>query len=1154
MLGSSKKRRSTITERFRSFPIKKLILEDGTYATEANAVKTKTQKEKEKYSIICICQIYNELDKGNLDRFVKCIMPHVDGLAVFDDGSTDGSYEYMLKHTPHVIRGEKTDLADEMRKKQVLLDYALQLKPDFILWLDADEVFTANANSKLQELCAYCVENQIDGISFHELNLWRSKSWRRTDNMYDDGWFVRLWRVTPDISYGETKRGLHQKPYPTTIQRIECAEDVQVIHYGFSSERLLAYKYLVYKAYGQTGSLLDRLIDEKSLTLKKVPKELFPEGLREDDAKPQSYTLETALAYVDKYRDEVFRPKFSIVCLIYKNVEWAKFVYEQVLKYTDMVDKEFFFVANDASNQVLEYLRSNYIPHYIWNNIPEHKNEWYINNVYRAWNFAAKQAKGDFIVFINSDMAFAPHWFENLWKAYNGSNCVASRLVESGKLRSGKHGIEKDFGRDYQSYHEPEFLQYAAAIMVDKVEDGGLYMPLLVRKEHFESVNGYPEGNVVPNSDFFMPTIAQKGETCISGDYVLMEKLRRRGIVHQTSFSSIVYHFQCGEMDSAETKVYAMQPKIAVCNDLVTGTMGEKVLWDFLLESLPASVGIDTRLVKDGKLFSEKAREYINDHYPEIQVIIQNATFMGTVDDSRYTVAFLQDNLRAMGRVSEEQEQNLLSARKRVTNSIATALSYPEHDFEVIPVGVDSELFKPMNKNEVRKELGFKNGTIGIFVGNFSEVKGWSEVRECIRQFPEITWILVTKYDETFNAPNVRVFSRIPQKLLAKMLNCADFFIIGSPQETQCLAAVEACLCNVPVIMRKVGIFREFGEELSKIGIFGEDFVAAIQELPHRTFSPRQTILDKKLTAHDSMQKWKRLLTSIFQELAIEKVKRQTSKKVGVVNKGLVSIVIPTRNRPEYLKDAIESALAQTYPYKEVIVIDDGSEDDRTENLCKKYPVRYFKKERGSTASSLNLGIKNMKGEWFKWLSDDDFLEPTALKDLLNVDKPIVYGEYYKVTPEKAIIARFRETDFPDWLSFACALYDHLIGNRSTILIRKDCFDTVGLFNESLSMHEDYDWWLRACIGKKIMFTVIHDVVVNCRAVPAQSTFGRMGLIRRNLLDSLEPSYRKWFDKEQKRYNKKPFKKKVKLVLKNGISHLPLTWQAKISSLWRRLH
>lgn len=842
-----------------------------------------------KYSVIGFCQIYNEIEKGNLERFVKHIKPLVDVLVVYDDSSTDGSYEYMLEHTPYVIPGTKNDFVDEISHKQLLLTEALKHSPDFILWLDADEVLTANATrTRLNELCEYCLENDFDGLSLHELNLWRSHSWRRLDSLYDDGWFIRLWRVKPGMNFGEPMSGLHARVVPPAIQKVEKISDIAVIHYGFSSKKQLSYKYLVYRLHGQRGyDMLDRLISEEKLVTEKVPKELFPEDLWLEDERPQPLSFMESLSYVEQYREEVFRPKFSIICLIYKSVDWLKFVYEQVLKYTDMADKEFFFVANDANDAVLKYLHHNYIPHYVFENTPQQKTEWYINNIYRAYNFSAKKAKGDFLIFINSDMAFTPGWFDNLWKAYNGSNCVASRLVESGKLKSGLHGIEKDFGRNHDSYLEMEFQQYAASAALSEVKDGGLFMPLLIRKKHFENVGGYPEGNISPESNIFKPVIAKSGGPIISGDNILMKRLQTQGIIHQTAWDSIVYHFQCGEFDSTDAN--NSQPvdiKIAVCNDIVTGSMGEKVLWDFLLESLPASIGVDTRLVgKEGE-YSKNARNYINRTHPYIRVIIQNATFIGTVDETRYTVAFLQDNLRDMNKISKVQEQNLRLARKLVTNSITTALSYPEYDFEIIPVGVDATLFVPMNKSEMRKEFDFKDGRIGIFVGNFSEVKGWSKVRECIEHFPEIKWILVSKYDETFSAPNVRVYNRISQLLLAKLLNCADFFIIGSPVETQCLAAIEACLCNIPVIMQNVGIFTQYSEEeRSQIGLFGDDFISAIREIQYHAFLPRQVILDKKLTVHDSMNKWNQLLTNIFQELTIEQVKPSITAKPGKFSK-----------------------------------------------------------------------------------------------------------------------------------------------------------------------------------------------------------------------------------------------------------------------------
>jgi hypothetical protein len=107
------------------------------------------------------------------------------------------------------------------------------------------------------------------------------------------------------MSYGEIKPGLHQRAFPETVKLVFRAEDVKVIHYGFASERLLAYKYLTYKSYGQSGYLLDRLIDESTLVLEKVPKELFPEELYIDDDQPKRLSMAESLAYVERYRAEV---------------------------------------------------------------------------------------------------------------------------------------------------------------------------------------------------------------------------------------------------------------------------------------------------------------------------------------------------------------------------------------------------------------------------------------------------------------------------------------------------------------------------------------------------------------------------------------------------------------------------------------------------------------------------------------------------------------------------------------------------------------------------------------------------------------------------------------------------------------------------------
>jgi glycosyltransferase involved in cell wall biosynthesis len=239
----------------------------------------------------------------------------------------------------------------------------------------------------------------------------------------------------------------------------------------------------------------------------------------------------------------------SYVCLIYKSTKWLKFVYEQFNKHTKLNNgDEFYFVANDACSEVLDYLKHNNIKHYIHNNTEEQKKEWYINNVYRAWNTAAKKANGDYIVFLNSDFAFSPDWNTNLINKITENSCVCSRLVERGILRSGTYGIELNFGNNYDDYNEEAFLNYIELMKENKLYDGGLYMPMLIKKDHMEKIGYYPEGNGKMGCDIFNPIIAKKGEPVIPGDNILIEKLKSIDVKHVTAFDSIIYHFQEGEM------------------------------------------------------------------------------------------------------------------------------------------------------------------------------------------------------------------------------------------------------------------------------------------------------------------------------------------------------------------------------------------------------------------------------------------------------------------------------------------------------------------------------------------------------------------------------------------------------------------------------
>lgn len=823
------------------------------------------------HKIIAISQIRNELRKGNLQRFFKYLLPHVDGVVILDDFSTDGSYEYCLSRAKTVIRGTRNNFVNERKQRQVLLEAALLLEPDFILSIDADEVIACGDNlNSLQDLANWVIEKNLDGACLREINLWRSKTWERVDSDFGSVWFPRFWRVVGDLKYDNLETGLHQSPAPECIKNVKKYSSLPLLHYGFADDRNISFKYLNYGRFGQKGINLSRLIDEgREFKLSLVDEKFFPNELwHKGEACPTKRDPVEWLSVVNNFREEALRPSISIISLIYKSTDWLDFVYSQVKKYCDLSDKEFFFIANDASDEVISHLENNYIPYYKLQSSTEQKKEWYINNVYRAWNYAAQKAKGDYILFINSDMAFSPSWLELLIAGLTGKNCVSPRLVESGKMATGGINIEKNFGFLISEYDESGFLSFVQKIKENRIVDNGAFMPLLINRNDFIEAGGYPEGNVRRGSGIERPIIAKRNEDFISGDVILMERLKKRGISHQTVFSSVAYHFQEGEMTCSETPTSKRNIKILLANNSLKGAMGEKTMWNFLLEGLPNCAGIDMELVgaRDDRDFAAKADNYIENNFPEAKIVIQNASFIDILSSKLRTVVFLQDDLRRMGKIDYQQEKNLETASFRVSNTNYTASSYLEYPFSVIPLGIDQRIFYPRNKSDVRKYYGIsQEAKVGIFVGDLTETKGWSEIRDVVTKRQDILWIIVSKGIETYHSPNVLMFNRVNQETLAKLYSAADFFIIGSRVETQCLVAMESCLCNTPVVMRPIGFFSDLTqEERDLCGIITNDIFGGVDKIFFKNFFPRRVMIDKDVSINAMLRHWKSFISDII--------------------------------------------------------------------------------------------------------------------------------------------------------------------------------------------------------------------------------------------------------------------------------------------------
>lgn len=199
----------------------------------------------------------------------------------------------------------------------------------------------------------------------------------------------------------------------------------------------------------------------------------------------------------------------------------------------------------------------------------------------------------------------------------------------------------------------------------------------------------------------------------------------------------------------------------------------------------------------------------------------------------------------------------------------------------------------------------------------------------------------------------------------------------------------------------------------------------------------------------------------------------------------LVSVVIPTQNRSEVLKRAVNSALNQTYKNIEVIVVSDNSTDSTDEVMEKikrefnnVFYFSYSPSKGGNYAR--NLGISHSKGKYIAFLDDDDEWLPEKIQKQLNVFEKdenmglVCTGQTYINDDNGTSYKKFFEP------SYDCSkeiLKSNVIGPTITVMVKKDILQSAGLFDVRLPAKQDYDLWIRICQITKIGF--VKEPLVN---------------------------------------------------------------------------
>lgn len=223
----------------------------------------------------------------------------------------------------------------------------------------------------------------------------------------------------------------------------------------------------------------------------------------------------------------------------------------------------------------------------------------------------------------------------------------------------------------------------------------------------------------------------------------------------------------------------------------------------------------------------------------------------------------------------------------------------------------------------------------------------------------------------------------------------------------------------------------------------------------------------------------------------------------------LVSVIVPTHNRSGMLRVAVESALAQSYPRIEVIVVDDGSVDD-TAAVMAGYAGRitYLRQANQDVAVARNTGIAAAAGEYLTFLDDDDWIMPDKIERQMQVmascpEASLVHSRYWFAGQEGALWSRVGLLPEGD------VLQELLCGNLFWVgspLVRRQCLEQVGAFDTQIpAVCADWDLWLRIVLAGYRVACVQEPLGVY--RMQTNSMLAKVGELERATLAILERAF-----------------------------------------------
>ena len=198
-----------------------------------------------------------------------------------------------------------------------------------------------------------------------------------------------------------------------------------------------------------------------------------------------------------------------------------------------------------------------------------------------------------------------------------------------------------------------------------------------------------------------------------------------------------------------------------------------------------------------------------------------------------------------------------------------------------------------------------------------------------------------------------------------------------------------------------------------------------------------------------------------------------------------VSVIIPAYNAMTYLPKTVESVLKQTFTDFEVIIVNDGSSDgiEQWVDTITDNRVKLVSQKNQGAAAARNTGIADAKGAYIAFIDSDDLWEPTKLKKQVycldnNPDVGLVYAWTSSIDKNGNNRGKIFANNSEGYV-WEKLIEENIVMSGSAAMVRRDCFEKFGVFDDNLRFAEDREMWIR--IASNYSFAVIKEVLVYYR-------------------------------------------------------------------------